>query len=243
MRLTQTHFSDIKAVLFDFDGTLYDFRNLTRHIIANSIFDIMIVKAERETRKLFKGCDYETESQFYSAFFADFSKRTGKTEDFLKNWYMKIYMPRLAKILSKHYCAREGTEELFRALRASSIKSAIFSDYTNVEQRLEAIGLDPCDCDFLYSSEQLGALKPSVSVAVKICDDMQLHPSQILMVGDRIDTDIALAKAMGMKYVHIRTHKTEKEKSTSNNFLIDWDSFCPMLMQYAEENPQQIISA
>jgi HAD superfamily hydrolase (TIGR01549 family) len=50
-----------------------------------------------------------------------------------------------------------------------------------------------------------GLRKPDVRIFVRACEDLGVKPEECVMVGDRIDNDIAPAKLLGMKTVLIRT--------------------------------------
>ncbi len=243
MELYSSYFTGIKAVIFDFDGTLYDFKHLTFHIICHSLKDLMLVKAERSTRKELRGKDFETEAHFHDAFFDIIASKTRKSKNYVRDWYFSVYLPRLIRVLEKYYTARAGTAFLFEELKKSAIQCAVYSDYTAVSHRLEAIGLNPEHCGLLYCSERLGSLKPSVRASKTICDDLHVLPSQILMIGDRADTDIAFAKNSGMKYIQIKTHKTKKTSNHEHKNIMEWDVFFDLFVQYIKANPQQIISA
>lgn len=243
MELYSSYFTGIKAVIFDFDGTLYNFKHLTRRIILHSLKDLLIVKEERAARKALRGTDYETEDHFYDAFFARIAAKTGKSRNFIRDWYFSIYIPRLVRVLKKYYKARKGTSQLFDELKNSAIRCAVYSDYAAVSHRLEAIGLNPEHCGLMYCSEKLGSLKPSSRASKTICDDLHVLPSQILMVGDREDTDIAFAKNSGMKYIQIKTHKTKRAAAHKDNNIMEWDEFFALCMQFIKAHPQEIISA
>ncbi|HOS30034.1 MAG TPA: HAD family hydrolase [Treponemataceae bacterium] len=243
MELYTSYFTGIKAVIFDFDNTVYDFKHLTFRIIAHSLRDILLVKSERSTRRELKGKEFDTEEHFHEVFFQGIAQKTGKTTEHIREWYFSVYLPRLVRVLKKNYSARPGCALLFENLKKSAIRCAVYSDYAAVSHRLEAIGLNPEQCGLLYCSEKLGSLKPSSSASKTICEDLHLQPSQILMIGDREDTDIAFAKNSGMHYIQIKTHKTKKTTDPAENNLMEWDAFVELFMQFIKANPQEIISA
>lgn len=243
MELYTSYFTGIKAVLFDFDGTLYDFKYLSLRVVMNSLKDLGIVQSERKARKELRGIEFKTEEHFHEFFFQNISQKKRKSPEYIREWYFSEYLPRLVKILKKYYTARPGTSDLFEKLKNSAIRCAVYSDYGAVGHRLEAIDLNPEQCGLLYSSEKLGSLKPSSRAAKIICEDLHLLPSQILMVGDREDTDIAFAKNSGMKYIQIKTHKTNNKAKPEDNNLMEWNTFVELCTQFVKANPGQIISA
>jgi len=50
-----------------------------------------------------------------------------------------------------------------------------------------------------------GFLKPDARLFLRACDDLGVKPQQCIMVGDRIDNDIAPARRLGMRAVLFRT--------------------------------------
>ena len=48
-------FSDIKAVIFDLDGTLYNFRGLPFRLVKALPLDFFLIRADRQIRRGFKG--------------------------------------------------------------------------------------------------------------------------------------------------------------------------------------------
>ncbi len=50
-----------------------------------------------------------------------------------------------------------------------------------------------------------GYRKPDVRLFLRCCDDLGVAPEQCVMVGDRIDNDIAPARSLGMRTVLFRT--------------------------------------
>jgi putative hydrolase of the HAD superfamily len=60
-----------------------------------------------------------------------------------------------------------------------------------------------------------GFQKPDVRLFLRACDDLGVSPSECIMVGDRVDNDIAPALALGMRTVLFRTgrHIAQRPRS------------------------------
>ncbi|AEF83819.1 hydrolase [Treponema primitia ZAS-2] len=110
-------------------------------------------------------------------------------------------------MLKKYYCPRPGLSELFEKLTRKSRKFAVYSDYPLVAERLRALGLNTEDCGLLYGPENFGAQKPAARPFLSIAEAMGISPGEILVVGDREDTDGAGAAAAGMGFIRIKTDK------------------------------------
>lgn len=60
------------------------------------------------------------------------------------------------------------------------------------------------DVDVVASSEQWGVEKPSLEFFARACAAVQLPPSAVAYVGDRLDNDVLPAIAAGMRGIFIR---------------------------------------
>jgi FMN phosphatase YigB (HAD superfamily) len=113
-------------------------------------------------------------------------------------------MPDMVAILRKHYRIAGWVASCMAELRAAGCKTAVFSDYGFVREKLEAIGFDLSWADFLFEAPALGGLKPCRESFEKICQIMNIQPADCLMIGDREDTDGAGARSVGMAFAHVK---------------------------------------
>ena len=199
--------AEIKAVIFDLDGTLYDKSRLPLRLVARQILHgkLIMLKRERSVRKLLKGKYFGDKDRFEEAFFSHFKRKNAK------EWFYGTYMPDTIKILKKHYHIAPWVENCLKSLHDKGVKIAVFSDYGYVEEKLEAIGFDLKWADYLFDAPSLGGLKPCKETFLKICETMDVSPQNCLMVGDRDDTDGAGAKASGMRFMKV-TKASEPSK-------------------------------
>ena len=191
------------AVIFDFDGTLYNKKNIALKLILSSPFQMLRMKAERTARKHFKGKYFGSGDEFFRAFYNELSLLTNMSPEKACKWYKNFYLPQMVKILKKHYCAYEGVEQIFKGLRRDNIKIAVFSDYSFVSQKMEAIGLDTSLVDIIQNAEDCGGLKPASKPFLALAKELQVEPQNILVVGDRDDTDGEGARQSKMAFAHI----------------------------------------
>lgn len=212
-----------KAIIFDYDGTLYDFRSLARHLLCCSPRDAFRMLAERKARRAMLGSDMGSMACLRSELFRRMSVITGKSADMLGEWYVEKYLPLLLKVLKKYYKARKNADCLLESLRVMGIKTAVLSDYPYIQDRLEAIGLDSNLFDATLSAEEMGALKPSARPFIEAAKVLGVPPNGCLVVGDRSDTDGDGARAAGMDFVRIERHGCKKGEDSDNP--IPWDDF------------------
>ncbi|MCL2763618.1 MAG: HAD family hydrolase [Treponema sp.] len=206
---------NIKGIIFDFDGTLFDNARIAFHLIAANPLDSLRIWKERLIRKRFAGCDYASPEEYYRVFFAAMGKACHRSPERMRNWYFNKYMPRMVRVLKKHHKPRPGVSELlqrfadgkaFAGGKAANTmpKIAVYSDYPFLRERLAALGLCS-DAIPLYGPESFGAQKPATGPFLRIAGDLGVAPEEVLVVGDREETDGLGAFHAGMRFFCLET--------------------------------------
>jgi FMN phosphatase YigB (HAD superfamily) len=95
-------------------------------------------------------------------------------------------------------------QELFR-LFESPLRLAVYSDYPFLKERVEALGLCPNPAIPLYGPESFGAQKPAARPFLRIAGDLGVAPKEILVIGDRDETDGLGAFNAGMRFFRLQT--------------------------------------
>jgi len=186
-----------KAVIFDLDGTLYDKSGLARRLVLSQLLKggLWLLKREREVRKELRGIHYESEEAFYKAFFARFPR-----PELARRWYFETYMPDMVRVLRRDYRVAPWVENVIAEWRTHGRKVVVFSDYGFVREKLQAIGFNLDWADALFEAPALGGLKPCKESFERLCREIDVQPSECLMVGDRNDTDGDGARSVGMAF-------------------------------------------
>jgi len=200
---------NIKGLIFDFDGTLFDNAFLAFYLIAANPFDALQVWRERLVRKRFAGCDYASAKEYYRAFFIALGKASFCSPEKARSWYFNRYMPRMVRVLQRHYNPRPGVQELFLRyggkVGSSALRIAVYSDYPFLKERMEALGVIHGPKIKLYGPEAFGAQKPAARPFIRISGDLGARPEEVLVIGDRNDTDGMGAFNAGMRYFSLAT--------------------------------------
>jgi HAD superfamily hydrolase (TIGR01549 family) len=228
--------SGARGFIFDIDGTLYDSRYIHRRLFFARPLDVGLLLADRKTRKSLTGADYREAEAYYREFFSRMALRIHKPASALHAWYFDAYMPRMYRVLKKYYRLRPGCVELFEELTRSPrtggpFKFAIYSDYPQTAERLQALGLS-VDTGLLFGPENFGAQKPAVRPFLSIAEALGVPPGEILVVGDREDADGAGAIAAGMDFIRIKTSK----KRQGNSPALEWEEFCSALREHLRQH-------
>jgi putative hydrolase of the HAD superfamily len=94
-----------------------------------------------------------------------------------------------------------------RALHGAGVRAGIVSAGLKVKQaeKLVRLGVLPyLDRGAVFFSTQMGVSKPNPKIYAKACAALGVEPPRALYVGDRPETDVAPARAAGLRTVHYR---------------------------------------
>lgn len=203
-----------KAVIFDFDGTLYDGKGFGKNLVLADLWNCINSKRERIARKKLAGHDFGSSKEFYKAYFGILGEKKRK-------WYFDTYLPLMVKVLNNKHKARHKAQALIDILTGMGKTVGVLSDYPMIKERLAAINLK-IDEKFLWSSETKGALKPAGRPFCEIANELGISPTDVLIIGDRIDTDYMGAQNANMDSIIIKTHKNETLMKEYSN-IMEWD--------------------
>jgi len=196
---------NIQAVVFDLDGTLYRISFLTKmFFVLNNIRHLSLFSAHRKAMKDLRKEDYGSGEKYFDRLFSRISWLTGHEKSIVKKWYLTDFRKDFIGTLAKSCRKNSGVERVAGILKKINFKTAILSDFGFIEERLDALNIDRSLFDVLVSGEEEGALKPQMRPLMKISDRLGVLPENTVMIGDRLDTDKAVAVNAGMTFVDVR---------------------------------------
>ena len=169
----------IKTVVFDLDGTLYDKRGLAHRMVRHLWWCLPLMIIDRKAHGALWRWEVNT------------------------RWHKRIFLPTMVRLIARYHKARPEAVALLDECKARGLKTAIYSDYGNVEEKLAALGIDKSQFVLLVSAPELGALKPSKACAQKVLEMLHADPKTTLFVGDRDEKDGESARAVGAKFLLI----------------------------------------
>jgi FMN phosphatase YigB (HAD superfamily) len=195
----------IRAVLFDLDGTLYDQRRLRRRMLrelvaycaAHPLQGPRACRALAEYRKgqeALRSGEVGPNTQIQWA-----ADRTGLSVGEVARVVDEWMFTRPLKHLPT--CRAPGTLELVEWLDRHDVEMGILSDYPAME-KLRALGVHERFSVVLCATDpEVSALKPHPRGFLRACERWRLDADEVLVVGDRVDADAAGAAAAGMPCV------------------------------------------
>lgn len=219
------------AVIFDFDGTFYDAAGMALRLVAARPFSSLLMKAERQTRSRLKGCDYGSAGDFFAEFFRRMAASAGKPEGKIRDWYFSDYLPLMERVLAAYCRPYSGAVVFLEILKKDGIPFAVYSDYPRTRERLEALGIPtPGFEDRLYGPENFGALKPAARPFLTIAADLGTKPAEVLVIGDRADTDGVGAGEAGMAFLQVGSEKKIRQ-SAGRDEIYSWENIVDLFRQ------------
>ncbi|KMQ51991.1 hypothetical protein CHISP_0980 [Chitinispirillum alkaliphilum] len=173
-------------------------------------------------RNRFAGVDMESREKLMEELCLSVSRIEKCSPAVIQTWIEKSFYPAFIDSMFLFKDSRPELNSTLSRLKKKKLRLAVLSDYSMVSERLEKLRIDLSLFDTVTSSEQFGALKPSGRPFVEIARKWNLKPSEVLVVGDRVDTDGEGAKAAGMKFTQICDKKNEQSTSwqTVRDYLL-----------------------
>lgn len=202
--LNQAVSPKIRLVIFDLDGTLYSKKSMVWRMLCGSPTDWRMMLAERKTRKKLRGLWMDDENTFYQTYFqtmADYCKSNPET---VRVWYFSRYMPLMVNVIREYYKPAQWLMPFLADCKKQGIRLVVLSDYGHTHEKLLALNINENIFDWVVSAPELGGLKPAPEMLKKVLETMNVSAEQCLVIGDRKDTDGALAQSVGAAFQLIK---------------------------------------
>lgn len=115
-------------------------------------------------------------------------------------WHREVYLPAMVEMIGAYQPIRPEALKILDECRRKGIKTAVYSDYGCVTEKLAALHIDPSQFAFLVEAPSLGLLKPSAKAARKVVEMLEVAPEETLFVGDRDEKDGRAARSVGAQF-------------------------------------------
>lgn len=198
----------IKAVIFDLDGTLYDYEECNRRaervlleqvgILGGVTVDVakrLFVKAKESVKNQLGTVGASHNRLLYM------QKVCEKLKVNPLLYAMELY-DRYWDTMLNYIELYEYVIPLFESLRNTGIKIGILTDLTaHIQYRkIRRLGI-ALYIDYITTSEEAGEEKPSRKIFETMLRKMEFNAGEILMVGDNMERDIEGALSVGMQAI------------------------------------------
>lgn len=204
----------IKAVIFDLDGTLYDYDTLDKEAFGR-VQDLVLEQlgvSEEQSEEAFRRARQATKKNLGET--ATSHSRMlyfQKTLEYLdiRPLYLALEMYEAYwGVFLEKMTLYPGVEKLLNALHEKYIRVAICTDLlAHIQHRkLKALKLTD-DVDCLVTSEEAGAEKPSAKIFEMCLEKLRLDPNEVCFVGDNFEKDVKGAAAAGIRAIWFNPEK------------------------------------
>ena len=197
---------NLSAVLFDVDGTLYDF-GILRIILAGCFFlaavrhPIRTVKEIRiliQYRRVLEWMRYDPPPDIHANSQVErVSAVTGipcqEVMESVDRWTRRV------PLLFIRLCARRGLLQMIKNWHRRGMPLGVYSDYP-AEEKLQKLGIRKCMSVILCSGDpEVAAYKPDPKGLQVLAGKMGQAPGSCVYLGDREEVDLRSAERAGMR--------------------------------------------
>lgn len=206
----------IRAVLFDVGGPL-DTEVLYERLIDHHIREALAANGIAVSDQQFETANRLAVASFAgNAYQAIIWELCAHDTEVARRSYQQV----VARADQRHHARggfelREGMPELLQSLRTQGLLLGLAANQPVIAvDKLDRLGIGHY---FHYRdvSATHGYYKPDPRLFLHACEALGLPPADCLMVGDRIDNDIASARLLGMTAVRFRTGRHAEQRPRS----------------------------
>ena len=213
-----------KAIFLDIDDTVFNFKKCSESALKET-FSTLNLEYNKNVFESFSAIDERlwkqqkeellTVADVLDIRFAELSETLGLDYD------SNLAKEHFGNLLGEQYIMEPGIEKVLKELSSDyKIYAASNGVLTMQENRLQLSGLKGYFTD-LYVSDDIGYAKPNINFFTESMDRAGLEPSEILMVGDSLVSDIAGAREAGIDSVWYNPYSLESLSKISADYEIE----------------------
>ena len=220
-------FKNIKAIFFDLDNTLFDFKECERQAL-EFLFENIGEKYKKEYQEIFSTIDKDLWNRVALnisevpieqipeyRFKIFFDKISIKYIDYKRA--NKIFTEKL-----KQSCTLvENAEEVIKYLYNKNYKLYIVTNgLINIQKiRIMNSNISTYFSDIIVS-EEVGVTKPNSKIFNELLKRNKLQPSEVIMIGDSLEHDIKGAKSVGIKSIWYNPMRLKNDTEIAPDYEI-----------------------
>jgi len=191
----------ISAIVFDVDGTLYPWNQLSLQLAGTFLRKWRFFKNFYEVRKELRRQGKIERLKLLQVHML--AKRLRISEEEAQKRITWFVQYRLNKACSNIHVF-PTLHEFIKLIKRLHIRVGVLSDFP-IGQRLKNLGLGSFG-ELYMCSEDADALKPSPEPFLYVSKKLRISPQNILYIGDNYHYDIIGANRVGMQTAHLSKH-------------------------------------
>ena len=215
--------SNIKAIIFDFDGTLAVL-NIDFSFMRDRIFDLMKHYSIRE-EMIREHYMLEVIDEVYQVLYEE---NTSEAEAFYQESHQILHEVEMRAAENGNLI--QGTKSTLEGLREKGIKIGIIT--RNCEEAVRTVFPNINHfCDVFVPRNSVKKVKPHPDHLTHVLNSLDISGEDAVMVGDHI-IDIQAGKRVGMKTIGVltgRTKREEFERAGADRILREVSEICGLL--------------
>lgn len=202
--------NSIKAVLFDLDGTLFDYDGSVTKALHGWLPELGVDPSD-DVLELWRRLERKHYPAAHSGLISWSEHRRLRLREFLTALERPVDEPVLLEVFAGYldrfeqsYRPYPDAARALNRVRAAGITTGILTNGSTGRQtgKLRGTGLLGL-CDVVCASEDLGAAKPDPDAFLRACVRLGEVPGAVLMVGDNHEWDVLAARAAGLPALHL----------------------------------------
>jgi phosphoglycolate phosphatase/putative hydrolase of the HAD superfamily len=209
--------SQLKAVVFDVDGTLYSQRLLRRGMLVRLLAmlaarpvagwqTLRVLRAYRRAQEHLRNAAVSGDVAAAQIRLTCERTNVGREAvvECVSRWMEREPLPLMAR------CVQPGILEFLHACKARGLRLGALSDYP-AEAKLHALGvIDLFDIVLCAQAPDINVFKPNPRGLLVAIERLAAAGPQSLYVGDRVDVDAPTAEAAGVRCAILTRRRTPK---------------------------------
>jgi putative hydrolase of the HAD superfamily len=202
----------VKAVVFDLDNTLFDHTGCAVAGLRSWVTELGITPTDELIAEWFV-IEEDQFNRFLAGELTHQGQRRGRLRAFLPVLGLpvpatdteldEVFVGYLTQY-TNNWIAYPDARPALEVARSNGWRIGVLTNGSTVQQnaKLQAIGLADL-IDIVCTSESLGVSKPDPRAYHRVCEALEVEPSDALMIGDNLELDVIGARAAGLTAHHL----------------------------------------